>query len=161
MSSFRLKKAKVGGTHTSISTGGGVTRSNVSFHGVQDVADNIVNAHNRTCDEIGKLCRRYARSLANEARRNAKWRDRESRVGRGRHARASIVGRTSDHATTTSIIVKGGEGVYDMRKKGRRGYYHFLEVAMGRRYATIKPTVNRRAPEVIRKIGSSMLKGGK
>ena len=159
MGTFRLKKVKRGAFHTSIRTSGGVSKSRTNLQIIDNCSNRLVDIHNNSCESAYSLAAKEARSLANEARRNAKWKDRTSRVGRGRHARASIVGRTSEGAFTTNIIVKGGEGVYDVRKGGKRGYYHFLEAAMGKKYATIKPTVNRRSQEVIRKFGHNMLRG--
>lgn len=158
MGSFRFKKAKRGAFHTSVSTGG-FTRSHFTFRGVENVYNNIVDAHNGSVDQMNAVCAREARALAREARRNARWRDRTGTTGRGRHARQSISGRVSEGAFSTLIIVKGGEGVYDIRKKGKRPYYHFLEAAMGKKYATIKPTVIRKTPEVIRKVGAAILRG--
>lgn len=165
------KKARRGGFHTSISTGGGLSKSSfgggrgigrggvgIRFYGVEDVAKNIEKIHVKSMANVRRIAQAEANSMARQAQRNAKWKDRARTAGRGRSARSSINGFTSDKGFAVSLVVKGGSGVYDMRKKGKRPYYHFLEAAMGKRFATIKPTVNRRAPEVIRKVRVALLR---
>lgn len=170
------KKARRGGFHTSVSTGGGLTKSNfgkgsvrhgsiggangvgVHFFGVEDVAKNIERIHDKSMMNVRRIAAAEAKSMARQAQRNAKWKDRARTSNRGRSARSSINGFTSDKGFAVSLVVKGGSGVYDVRKKGKRPYYHYLEAAMGKRFATIKPTVNRRAPEVIRKVRMALLK---
>lgn len=167
------KKAKRGGFHTSVGTG--ITKSSIGsggpkvsygsiggansvhFFGVEDVARNIMQIHDKSMDNVRRIARSSAKSMAAEARRNAKWKDRTVRNA-GCHARDSIYGFISDKEFGVSVVVKGGSGVYDVRRKGRRPYFHYLEAAMGKKYATIKPTVNRRAPEVIRKTREALLR---
>ena len=161
------KKAKRGGFHTSIATGGGLSKSSIGrgrggvgiqFFGVEDVAKNIERIHDKSMANVRRIAQSEANSMARQAQRNAKWKDRARTANRGRSARSSINGFISDKGFAVSLVVKGGSGVYDVRKKGKRPYYHFLEAAMGKRFATIKPTVNRRAPEVLRKVRVALLK---
>lgn len=168
------KKARRGGFHTSVATGGGLSKSSfgkgggtgigggggvgVHFFGVEDVAKNIERIHDKSMMNVRRIAAAEAKSMARQAQRNAKWKDRARTANRGRSARSSINGFTSDKGFAVSLVVKGGSGVYDVRKKGKRPYYHYLEAAMGKRFATIKPTVNRRAPEVIRKVRAALLR---
>ena len=130
----------------------------IRFYGVEDVAKNIEKIHNKSMATVRRIAHTEANSMARQAQRNAKWKDRARTANRGRSARSSINGFVSDKGFAVSMVVKGGSGVYDVRKKGKRPYYHFLEAAMGKRFATIKPTVNRRAPEVLRRVRIELLK---
>lgn len=154
---YRSRPNRRGAFHTSVTTGG-YTRSYMTFEGVEKVYNNIIDAHDHSCDELGNLCGKWAKKLARESKQNASWNDREERNA-GVHARDSITGRVSHKEFATSIVVKGGEGVYDVRNSGNRPYYHYLEEAMGKTFATIKPTVNSRAPTVIFDIGNRFLRG--
>ena len=152
------KKAKRGGVHTSVNTGGNLVRCSVSFDGVEQVYENIVNAHETAMNSVYRIASAEAKSIAAEAARRAIWVDRDARNA-GVHARKSIVGFASRKMNDVKLVVKGGSGVYDVRRGGKRPYFHYLEAAMNKRFAVIKPTVRERTPMVIERVGHCLLRG--
>lgn len=74
-----------------------------------------------------------AKKLEGEAKRNAPWKDRTG------HARQSIQGTAGWDGETLKVILSGG-----------MSYSVYLELAHEKKYAILKPTIDKNAPEILR-----------
>lgn len=75
-----------------------------------------------------------AKKLEGEAKRSAPWTDRTG------NARNSIQGTAGWDGETLKVILSGG-----------MHYSVYLELAHEKKYAILKPTIDKNAPEILRK----------
>lgn len=74
-----------------------------------------------------------AHKMEGEAKRKAPWTDRTS------HARQSISGTSGWEGDKLKIVLSGG-----------MAYSVYLELAHEKRYAILKPTIDKNAPDILR-----------
>lgn len=78
-----------------------------------------------------------ATTLANDAKRSAKWTDRTGQ------ARRSIKGEYKDSGTLGTIRLEG----YAQKPKGG-DYFQYLEYAHKKKWAILRPTVDKALPRI-------------
>ncbi len=82
---------------------------------------------------IGAYAGTASKKMERDAKRNASWTDRTG------NARNSIQGDAGWVGNNCKIVLSGNVD-----------YFVYLELTMGKKYAILKPTINRNAPEVFR-----------
>lgn len=82
---------------------------------------------------LGVYAHTAAQKMEAEAKRNAPWTDRTS------NARNSIQGDSGWEGTDCRIVLSGNVE-----------YFVYLELAHGKKYAILKPTVDKNSPGVLR-----------
>lgn len=94
---------------------------------------NTKSVLNKTRASIGVFAATAAKKMEAEAKQNAPWTDRTS------NARNSIQGDFGWHGSKAAITLSGN-----------MDYSPYLELAHEKKYAILKPTIDKMAPEVLK-----------
>ncbi len=99
--------------------------NNTNFQAVENQIRNAIKAYGSTA----------AKQIETEAKLKAPWKDITS------DARKSIQGKFNWEKNSAVITLSGGGDAF---------YFKFLELAYGKKYAILKPTIERHAAETLR-----------